>query len=330
MRSIRRVLIAGCVLLAPPVWAGALPDADLSPLIVTTGLANAEESAWLLQRGQAEWHWSVATASHSSQRSAGQEILQFDGETTRLSLKAEFGVTDRLSLGMELPYLLHESGGLDSAIERWHSWFGFPNNFRDLVAQDQIDFRYSDNGSLLLDNQQNLRGVGDLRLLAGWQLNRSENSASALRVALKLPTGSSERLTGSGNVDLAIGYVNDRNRLFGSERWSSFYRLYAILVGEPDRLTERAKPLIGQAAAGLSVQALPRLSLTMQATIRSAAYDSDLRMLGDPAVLLNVGGMLRLSEHLQLAINVGEDIRVDTAPDVTFGLSLKYLPRASR
>ncbi len=318
------------MLFATPVNAGALPDADLSPLIVTTGLANAEESAWLTQRGQAEWHWSVATASHSSQSTAGQEVLQFDGETTRLSIKAEFGVTERLSLGLELPYLLHESGGLDNFIERWHSWFGFPNNLRDLVAQDQIDFRYSDAGTLLLDNQQNLRGVGDLRLLAGWQLQRNEHSASAFRVALKLPTGSSERLTGSGNVDLAFGYVHDRNTLFGSPRWSSFYRLYAILVGEPDHLAERAKPIIGQAAAGLSVQALPRLSLTMQATLRSAAYDSELKMLGDPAVLLNVGGTLGLTEHLQLAINVGEDIRVDTAPDVTFGLSLKYLPRTIR
>ena len=245
-------------------------------------------------------------------------------------MQAEYGIGERLSIGLEVPYLLHESGGLDNAIERWHGWFGFPNNLRDQVAQDQIDFRYSDNGSLRLDNQQNLRGIGDLRLLVGWQLQRSQRSATALRFALKLPTGDSDQLTGSGNADLAIGIVNDTLNVFGSSRWSSFYRVYGILVGEPDRLAERARPFIGQAAAGLSLQASSRVSLTVQSTVRSAVYDSDVRMFGDPALLLNVGGTLSLADHWQLLISVGEDIRVDTAPDVTFGLSLQYLPPGDR
>lgn len=324
----RACLLLACMLLLDTgaAEAGALPDPDLTPMIVSVGLAHADEGAWLPGSGQRDWRWSVATASHSTQDADGQEALHFDGETTRLSLAAEYGLGERFSVGVEIPYLLHESGGLDHAIERWHDWFGFPNNLRNIVANDRIDFRYADGDRLLLDNQQNLRGPGDIRLLAGWQLMRNERSASALRLVLKLPTGDSARLTGSGNADLAIGIVGDQRDVLGNPRWSTFYRAYAVFVGQPDRLGARARPVIGQLSAGISLQALSRLSLTVQGSMRSAAYDSELRILGDPAMLLNVGGTLRLSDHLQLAIAVGEDIRVDTAPDVTFGISLSYVP----
>ncbi|MCB1845020.1 MAG: DUF3187 family protein, partial [Halioglobus sp.] len=234
--------------------------------------------------------------------------------------------SERLSIGIEIPWLLHESGGLDGAIVRWHDWFGFPNNLRSRVANDRIDFRYADGSVLLLDSQQNLHGPGDIRLLAGWQHKRNERGASALRMALKLPTGDSERLTGSGSADFAIGIVGDKLDVAGNARWSSFYRAYVVLVGKPDLLAERSRRMIGQLSAGISLQALPRLSLTAQGTLRSAAYNSELRMLGDPAALLNAGGTLQLGDHLRLAFAVGEDIRVDTAPDVTFGFSLSYGP----
>jgi Protein of unknown function (DUF3187) len=237
-------------------------------------------------------------------------------------------VRERFSIGIEVPYLWHESGGLDGFVKRWHDWFGFPNHLRDLVDDDRIDFRYADAGTLLLDNRQNQRGIGDIRLTAGWQWQRDATTAKALRVAVKLPTGDPQRLTGSGGTDIALGLVADYSALGGNPRWSSFYRAHAVLVGKPDTLGERARRVIGQASGGVSFRAFERLTLSAQATLRSQAYDSNLRLLGDPAVLLNVGGTIRLAERLRLAIAVGEDVRVDTAPDVTIALSLRYLPAA--
>ena len=315
--------LPGTTALAEP-----LPEADLSPLISTLGLARAEDGAWLPAAGETYWRLTSSTASHSSQNADGSEMSLFDGETTRSSLAAEWGVHERYSVGIEVPYLWHESGGLDSFVTRWHNWFGFPNNLRDLVADDRIDFRYADAGTLLLDNQRNQRGIGDIRLTAGWQWQRDARMAKALRIAVKLPTGDPRRLTGSGGTDIALGLVADYRALGGNPRWSSFYRAHAILVGKPDRLGERARRLIGQVSGGVSFRAWERLTLSAQATLRSQAYDSDLRLLGDPAMLLNVGGTIRLAERLRLAIAVGEDVRVDTAPDVTIALSLRYLPAA--
>lgn len=321
---------------APPVVtaraavAAALPDPDLSPLIATIGLPRADEGARLAPRGELRWRWSVAAASHSIRDTAGGESLLFDGETTRLAFAAEMAVTDRLQLGIELPYLLHESGGLDSVVERWHDWFGFPDGLRAMVDDDRLDFRYEDDGASALALSRNQRGPGDLRLLAAWQLGRGARSATALRASLKLPTGDPDRLTGSGGFDLGVGLAGDYREPFGWPGTVGFYRAGVTAVGRPDRLPERAERLIGTLAGGLSVEVGERLELAVQGLLRSAAYDSELELIGEPSLLLNVGGTIRLGEHLHLAIAVGEDVAVNTAPDVTFGLSLRYEPAASR
>ncbi|MBT8085488.1 MAG: DUF3187 family protein [Woeseia sp.] len=306
--------------------ATALPDPDLSPLIATIGLPRANEGANLLPQSVTRWRTSVATASHSVQDSNDDETLLFDGETTRLAVGIDYGVSERLQIGLEVPYLLHESGGLDHFVESWHDWFGLPNGIRGLTEDDQLNFFYQSPTAEQLSVQQNQRGLGDIRLLAAWQLNRDAHSATAVRASLQLPTGKSERLTGSGSGTLSFGIAGDYSEIFGRPRFSSFYRANLVAPLEPDRFADRAKPLIGVFAAGISAQANSRLELTLQGLLRSAAYDSDTRMLGEAAFLLNVGGTISLSDTLELTIAVGEDLRVDSAPDVTLALMLQYAP----
>jgi len=304
----------------------ALPDPDLSPLIAGIGLPRANEGGRLLAPGRFETRLSIATASHSVRDAAGSEQLLFDGETTRVSLAIEAGITPRLQLGIELPYLLHESGNLDSLVEGWHDFFGLPNGVRDVVEADRLDFLYEDGDDLLLDFRRNARGVGDARLLAAWQLSAGERHATALRASLKLPTGDSERLTGSGAADFAIGLAGDVTSLWNVPRLGGYYRANLVLAGEPERLAGRARRLIASLSGGLEWRATERIGLAIGGTLRSAAYDSDLELIGDTAFSLTVGGTLALSERLHLAIAVGEDVAVNTAPDVTLGLSLLYRP----
>ena len=46
--------------------------------------------------------------------------------------------------------------------------------------------------------------------------------------------------------------------------------------------------------------------------------------LGEEAVLLSVGARWRFARHWALDINVVEDARVETGPDVTFQASVRY------
>ncbi|MGB5246161.1 MAG: DUF3187 family protein [Woeseia sp.] len=326
-RSWRAPLVASvCVAFCPGAHGAALPDHDLSPLIATLGLPRADEGANLLPAAGWRFSTSIATASHSSQQSAGNESLSIDGETTRVGMRFDYGISERLQLGVELPWLWNESGGLDSFIETWHDWFGLPNGFRDLVANNQLDFSYRDNGVERLAYQQNRNGLGDVRLLAAWQLQRDAQRTTALRASLQLPTGASSKLTGSGATALSVGIAGEHDNLFDSPRWSGFYRASLVLRDKQDRLPDRARRSIAVLAGGVSARASTWLELTLQGTLRTAAYDSDLRLLGETALQLNVGGTLTLSDTLQLAVAVGEDVRVNTAPDVTLALSLRYTP----
>lgn len=309
--------------------AAALPDPDLSPLIASLGLPAADEGADLLPAGTFAWHSSVATASHAVQAEAADEALLFDGETTRFAFGVEIGVSSRLQLGIEVPYLLQESGGLDNVVDTWHGWFGLPDGIRDDLPQDQLLYSYRSDGVETLDFRRNVRGIGDVRLTAGWQLSGSAARRIALRAALKLPTGDSEKLAGNDAAVISLGIAAEQDGLFGRQRMSGFYRGSVVALDRPRRLPDRAKSLIGVLAGGVSLRASRRIELTVQSRLRTAAYDSDLRLLGEPSLMLSAGGIVTLTDNLQLSIAVGEDIRVESAPDVTFALSLRYSP-ASR
>lgn len=306
------------------VHADPLTDDDLSPLIAGIGLPSAVEGADLVARGSLRWQLGIATASHSMQDDDGVERLLFDGETTRTSLRLDYGISDRLQIGLEVPWILNEPGNLDRVIKQWHDWFGLPDGLRNIITEDQLDFRYEDSSVLLLDQQSRSKGLGDARLLGAWQLERSAGTSTALRASVKFPTGDSTRLTGSGAVDVSIGYAANHRQLAGREGLRGFYQAHLVFVGEPDRLADRSRTVIAKLSGGVSWRVASRLDLNAQASFRSAAYDSDIRVLGDPALQLNVGGRILLSERLRLAISVGEDVRVDTAPDVTFGLALEF------
>ena len=138
--------------------ADALPDFNLSPLISTIGLPNAQHGADLVERGHTRWRSSIVTASHSTEDTDGNESLLFDGETTVASLGFDYGLRDRLQIGVELPYVLHESGGLDSFIDSWHDWFGLPDGIRTQIGQDQLNFIYQVDGNDLLNFGNNRAG----------------------------------------------------------------------------------------------------------------------------------------------------------------------------
>ena len=67
----------------------------------------------------------------------------------------------------------------------------------------------------------------------------------------------------------------------------------------------------------------PSVQLKLQLDWHTALYDSELEEIGDNSAQLVLGGAINLNRDTQLEIFVTEDIAVNTAPDVVFGLALK-------
>ncbi|HTZ41574.1 MAG TPA: DUF3187 family protein, partial [Syntrophales bacterium] len=185
-----------------------------SPVIQIFGLPAINDSR-ILPAGGKELTLVLDVANNYVDDTARNEHIVLDGETYRLDLAGRFGIGNRLELGFEIPYIFQSGGVLDGFIESYHSTFGLPQGGRDQAPKGRLLFNYQRNGATLFQVDQCISGIGDLRLTAGFQVYRDETEslrALALRASLKLPTGDSNELRGSGSTDLALW-------LTGSQGW---------------------------------------------------------------------------------------------------------------
>jgi hypothetical protein len=305
--------------------AEVLPDHDTGPLTGIFGFPQSTEGSEFNSRGQQSWETGFILASHSIGEFRDGEDLDFDGETTRLALTYRYGLFDKLEVGIDVPYLWHKPGNLDSLIDGWHDFFGLPGGgLRAAREQDQLEFFYEDSQMTILDLTNDANGIGDIRATAGWSLSKTPNRSTALRLGIKFPTGDSDDLLGSGGMDISLGIASDVTEFLGKAKLSSFYRVNVTYLGEPDRLADRYNDFVGQISFGLAYRLHQNVNLGLQSRIRSAVYDSETKNLGETSATLTFGANFRMSDRYRLVLSVGEDVRPGTAPDVTFQVALRY------
>lgn len=160
------------------------------------------------------------------------ELVYMDGETARASARVRRGVGPRTDVELEVAATYASSGFLDSLIEDFHELTGLPNQGREDFESDQFGMRLRRDGALLFDVEEDRLQLADLALSVthAVRLENLAGPAVALRGAVELPTGSEERGSGNGGVDLALGMVLERSR----GRWSLFGGLDLLLPAEPE------------------------------------------------------------------------------------------------
>jgi len=318
------------VLMLPAVSRGfelqPLHTRNLSPAALGYGLP-ALAPARVLDQGVFQAQASADIVSNFTERARANEALRFDGETYRLELDARYGLGDHLEVGVALPLLSHQGGFLDGFIENWHDFFGLPQSGRDKAPRDRLDYSYSRTNGQGFARTSSVSGIGDLSLQAAWQCwsNPETGRSLALRSNLKLPTGDSDRLLGSGSWDLALW-------LSGEQRWENAVGemlLYggggALFSSDGDLLPEQRRNLAATVSLGLGLQPWSRLGLQLQFDGHSALFeDSAFKELDQFAGQLAIGGSLGLGENTELEIAVIEDVVVETAPDVVFHFALRH------
>ncbi len=292
-----------------------------SPLVQLYGLPAIGE-ARILDPGEQRYRLQADIASNYTVGRKGGESILLDGETTRLTLAFSGHGGRNFEWGLAIPYVSHSGGMLDGFIRQWHDVFGLPQGGRAEAADDVLDYRYVRDGQTLIGQTQEGEGVGDVRLSGGWQLRRpgaDDNSALALRASLKLPTGDSTLLHGSGGTDLAL-WLTGAYGGYGLGPSASVYGGFgALLMNQGDVLPQQQRSYVPFGSLGAGAWVLPRLSLKLQLDFNGAIYrDSGLAQLGDDSLQLSMGGSLRLAKHTRIELAVVEDVAVATAPDVVF------------
>lgn len=328
--KIYRVAVLFGILFAPVAFADVLRDHDNGPLTGIFGIPDSTEGANLLRAGEHAWDISVTHASHSIDDPGSTETLYLDGETSRIELRYRLGIGERMEVGIELPYIRHQAGGLDSVIDTWHDIFGLPQGHRPGREHDVLDFRYADAADSAINLTDSSNGIGDTRLFGGWRLDATGNHKLALRFSAKFPTGDSSELHGSGATDLSLGLAGDVTNLFGIHNLSGFYRMHAIHIGEPDLLANRYEEWASFVSTGVGWQINDRIELRLQGALRSALYQSEIHSLGGNATTVTFGGNIRIFKNYELSLGVSEDADAETAPDVAFQVALRYRQATTR
>ena len=317
-------------LLAAPVFAQEFKASGFgmrnhAPFSALIGIPNR----WPDGTGHsAEISWN--TSNHAMlEVTEGGEYLMLDGETQTLSARLQKRFSSRFQLGIDIPWLQHSGGYLDGVIDAWHDLFDLPEGIRPQTPDNALMYVYENDGTQVFQLNERKSGVGDVQLSMSIDLGGIDDTVSSsywsripwnLTFNLKIPTGDADKLTGSGNADIATG-VGVRSP--GGSRLDWWLNLGVVWPGDVDIVGLDSSGQIFYYDGAIAWRILTKLDVLLQLAGHSAPYQSDVTMLGEPAMQLGVGAMWHVSEKYAMRFGFFEDLRAESAPD--FGIEIAFV-----
>lgn len=295
---------------------------NLSPAALVHGLAIAE-SANVLSPGEKMGQLSFDLVNNATSDQNSKETIILDGETYIGTLSIRYGLSERIQIGLDLPYIHHSAGFLDHFIADWHDFFGLPNGDRNRFPDNQLNYSYEDaNEGLNINSDES--GFGDLRASLVYQLFSGTKTSYAIRFSIKAPTGHAEKFTGSEAWDTSLALMAQYEDSLSSGNYSVWAGIAGNYLGNGEFLADRVNNLVANGWLGGGWSPYHWLGLNIQLDSHSSLYDSKLKELGDPALIMTLGASFALSEKTILDLAFSEDLNVEVSPDIAFHLSLKH------
>lgn len=289
---------------------GGFATRDLNPLLqpiyLPTLAGFSKGNGWRVDH-------SLYITNTMQEETRGDESLIIDVENYRYELGLRYRQDNWLAR-FELPYVDNSAGQLDATIDRWHDFFGLPEGDRNNFPRDQINMNYQRSGDTVYDQTRSTSGIGDISFAIGYQ----PADSWAYFFGVELDTGSIEDLSGNEAIDTALWL----SRQFELSPESGAFLLFGLsLPGDSDYLGGLVAEQIWVAQAGLDYRFYPSMVGTLQFDYHSDSVDgSDLTAFGQSLqIQLGLGFPGLLGDH-RLDFFFSEDILVESAPDITFGL----------
>ena len=304
---------------AAPVWVEN--NAPIAGLFAAPSMESAVIESGLHIR------LNSAIASHFVVEDHGQEQLFFDGESLRVDAQVGYALNDQWRVVLTLPWLQHSEGQLDSLINSWHDAWGLSDGGRSRYPSDRLRYQYQGE-DLALDVTRSQRGLGDIRLELQRVMRANDEYALTLGAGRKFSRGDENALLGSGAADhyLRVLYTGQAPQ-YRALTWHA--QLGYSRLGQSSLLAPIQRRDRYFAGVGMEWQVQPAWSLVAQFDTQSAVTRSTLDALGgSQSALLSAALRWRPSPNWSFDASVIEDIAVNTAPDVTFQLTLSWRPGA--
>jgi hypothetical protein len=323
----RRIALTVISVLACAVPAAAEQVLDVYPLrshnpfLQIFGLP-AFQTPTIAASGQLELGLNVDIVNDMDEADREGEILTLDSESTIFNLSLRRGFGERFEVGIDVPYVRHDSGFLDSVIYDFHDFVGLSNSTRD-GPEDQFNLYYERQGLVYVDMPLPVSGIGDVQLSGAMAFD-----SWTLRAGVKLPTGDPDKLTGSGATDVSLGaYGAGQTLLFDRELTVTGF-LGVLALGQGEVLADRQRDFVPYGGLALRWRATERFSLATQWYVQGSYFDVHLDELGDTTVQMAFGGDYHFpKQKLLLRLAIAEDLGAGAAPDFALHLSIRRYSR---
>lgn len=292
---------------------------EQNPLTLIYGLPTTTSSR-LPEPGERRFHGSLNVSNTLHLDSPGAEQLIIDAETWVLNITADMALGQDWAVGLHLPLISHQGGTLDGFIEDFHDVFGLSQGDRLQQPQDRVLISYTNDGREFLRLDSAASGPGDLSLRVARQLQQTPDHSLSWWGSVKLPTGSERRLTGSGALDASTWVAGTQSL---RTDWHLYGQAGVLLRGRGNVIADQQRAAVPFGSLGVEWHSWRSIALKVQLDAHGAFYRDTATNALEDSLQLTMGGTVRLSRNWSIDIGVGEDIRVESAPDVHLHIALR-------
>jgi len=258
---------------------------------------------------------SVYITNTSQRETKGDEFLDLDIENYRYELGLRYRKDNWLGQ-VNAPFIANRGGELDGVIDTWHDSLGLPGGDRDKFPNNDINVEYSRDGQVEYSQDKSSSGLADISIALGYQLTEG----TRYFVGIELPTGSESDYSGNEAVDYATWLTHQTSI---NDEMSVYGLVGVSFPGDDGNLQGLLVDEIWVAQLGTQYFFNDGLAGTIQLDWHSKVIDdSDLTAFGDSLQIQLGLGFLKLFDDHRLDLFFSEDIKVESAPDITFGLRL--------
>ncbi|MFA5517296.1 MAG: DUF3187 family protein [Desulfuromonadales bacterium] len=297
----------------------------LSPISNLFGLPGAEGGR--LTAAEALDARLVLNVANSFVHGSTERDAQYlAGETTRYELVLRYGLPWGGEGGIDLPLVHHHDGYFDDFIDEFHDFFKISSNGRNGRQDGGIQYIFTRDGKTRFSVDGETAGMGDVALFYALPLvdADSDQRALALRMGIKLPTGDSDRLLGSGSTDFSLRLTGTDRQALENLRLTLFGGVGVLLMTDGDILPELQRNIVGAGFLGTSWNPLSWLSCKLQIDIHSPLFSgSEIRELSSWSQQIVAGFTFALPQDVFCDFAITENFIEETSPDVVLHLALR-------
>ncbi len=303
---------------------GPLPIRNFQPVHLLF-FEFTPERAYTLPKGRLNFRLDISETNTLLDDTDKEPLFKANMEMTRITSRVKYGLTKKLTLGLNVPVVYIHGPFLDGFIYAVEDAAGRLRKDRRLETANQVDARLISGGTKEFDVRESNFGFGDVSLEGMYQILEETHwvPAISLRAAVKFPTGKLEDLHGSGRFDGAFGVAIQK--IWGL--WSVATGGGVTIPGNPFKTSTLEPDLITYGHFAVDRLITSRWAVGAQMKVVGGLMDSRteprVRPLTGQSLEINLGAKWVFARHWLAQFGIVQDVIPNSAAvDADFSLYL--------